>query len=80
MDIATLRHFFGWCFVFNYGMLLLWFAMHMSLHSTLTGLSQRFFNVTPDKYDSATFKGMLFYKLSIFLFNLAPYLALRVIS
>ena len=80
MTIETLRHFFAWCFVFNYAMLLLWFALHMSLHSFLTGLGRRFFNVMPEKYDSATFKGMLFFKLAIFLFNLAPYLALRVIS
>ncbi len=80
MTIEMLRHFFAWCFVFNYAMLLLWFALHMSLHSFLAELGRRFFNVTPDKYDSVTFKGMLFFKLAIFLFNLAPYLALRVIS
>ena len=80
MEIATLRHFFAWCFVFNYAMLLLWFALHMGAHSWLSGLSNRFFNVAPDKYDSVTFNGMLFFKLAIFLFNLAPYLALRVIS
>ena len=80
MTIETLRHFFAWCFVFNYAMLLLWFALHMGLHSWLTGLGRRFFNVAPEKYDSTTLKGMLFFKLAIFLFNLAPYLALRVIS
>lgn len=78
MTIETLRHFFAWCFVVNYAMLLFWFAMHMSLHSWLVGISQRFFRVTPDKYDSATYKGMMLYKLGIFLFNLAPYLALRI--
>ena len=80
MDIATLRHFFAWCFVFDYAMLLLWFGLHMGLHSTFVGLGRRFFNVTPEKYDSMTLYGMLFFKLAIFLFNLAPYLALRVIS
>lgn len=80
MTIEMLRHFFAWCFIFNYGMLLLWFALHMSLHSFFTELGRRFFNVTSDKYDSVTFKGMVFFKLAIFLFNLAPYLALRVTS
>jgi hypothetical protein len=80
MDIETVRHFFAWCTVINYAMLLLWFALHMSLNSWLVGISQRFFRIPPEKYDSATYKGMMFYKLAIFLFNLAPYLALRVIS
>lgn len=80
MTIETVRHFFAWCFVFNYAVLLLWFAMHMGLHSWFTELSRRFFNVPPEKYDSSALMGMLFFKLAIFLFNLAPYLALRVIS
>ena len=78
MTIETLRHFFAWCFVVNYAILLLWFAMHMGLHSWAVGVSQRFFRVTPETYDSTTYRGMLFYKLGIFLFNLAPYLALRI--
>ncbi len=80
MNIDMLRHFFAWCAVINYAMLLLWLALHLGAHSFMTRLSQRFFNVGADKYDSATYKGMLFFKLGIFLFNIAPYLALRIMA
>lgn len=80
MDLVTLRHFFAWCTVFNYAVLLFWFALHMGAHSWLVGLSQRFFRVTPERYDSASYYGMMFYKLGIFLFNLGPYVALRIMA
>ncbi len=72
--------FFLWCAVINYTLLIIWFILHLTLHGLFTGLGQRFFNMSPDRYDSMTCKGMLFFKLAIWLFNLAPYIALRITS
>jgi hypothetical protein len=80
MTAETLRHFFGWCAVFNYALLMLWFLLHLGAHSLLTGLGHRFFNMAPEEYDSMTCRGMLSYKIGIFLFSLAPYLALRLMA
>ena len=80
MTIETLRHFFAWCAVINYAMLILWFALHLTAHGWLVGLSQRFFNVSSEKYDLISLKAMFYYKLSIWLFNIGPYLALRIIG
>ncbi len=80
MTIETLRHFFGWCALINYAVLILWFFLHIGGHSLLTGLGRRFFNMSSEQYDSMTCRGMLFYKLGIFLFSLAPYIALRIMA
>ncbi|MFM9904603.1 MAG: DUF6868 family protein [Pyrinomonadaceae bacterium] len=80
MTIETLRHFFAWSAVINYAMLLLWFFLYLVAHGFFVGLSQRFFGVSAEKYDSISLKAMFFFKLSIWLFCIAPYLALRIMS
>ena len=80
MNIEMLRHFFAWCAVINYAMLLLWFVLHLAAHGLLVSLCQRFFGVPSEKYDSISLKAMFFFKLSIWLFFIAPYLALRIMS
>ena len=80
MTTETLRHFFAWCAVINYAMLIVWFVLHLVAHGWLTGLSQRFFRVSADRYDSITLKAMFYFKLSIWLLNIGPYLALRIIG
>ncbi len=80
MTVETLRHFFGWCAVINYAMLILWFVLHLAAHGFLTGLGQRFFSVRGEKYDSISLKAMFYLKLSIWLLNIGPYLALRIMG
>ena len=80
MTIEMLRHFFAWCAVINYAMLVLWFLLHLVAHGFFVGLSQRFFGVSAEKYDSISLKAMFFFKLAIWLFNIAPYLALRTMA
>jgi hypothetical protein len=80
MNIEMLRHFFAWCTVINFSILILWFVLHLAAHSQLTGLSRRFFSMNTDKYDSMSCKGMLAFKIGIFIFNLAPYIALRIMA
>ena len=80
MTMETLRHFFAWCAVINYAMLMLWFVLHLAAHGWLVGLSQRFFSVSAEKYDSISLKAMFYFKLSIWLLNIGPYLALRIMA
>src|SRR4051794_4993373 len=77
MNIDMLRHFFVWCAIVNYAMLMLWFVLHLSLHGVFIKLGVRFFNMPAEKYDAVTLKGMLFLKLVIWAFNITPYLVLR---
>ena len=80
MTIETLRHFFAWCTVINFAILMLWFILYKVLHSWMTGIAQRFYNVSAENYDSMNLNGMFNYEIGIFLFSLAPYLALRIMA
>lgn len=80
MNIEMLRHFFGWCSVLNYAVLLLWFFLHIVAHGPLLALCSRFFGVDSVTFDSISLKAMFFFKLSIWMFFIAPYLALRVMA
>jgi len=79
MNIESIRHFFAWCTLINFVLLILWCLLTLGIPS-LTGLVIRLFNLDADKFRSLNFAGIMYYKLGIILFNLAPYLALRIIG
>jgi hypothetical protein len=77
-DIQTITTFLGWCTVINIGLLSFYTIWLMafrnftkSVHSTLLGVDQ-------DMLDAAYFQYLANYKLAMIIFNLAPYLALRI--
>jgi len=40
----------------------------------------KWFNLSVDKFDAIHYAGMALFKTAILLFNLAPYLALRIVG
>ena len=80
MTMDQLRHFFGWCALFNIGVFILWFLLCVTARPLLMDLSRRYFHVSEEAYDKGMFYGITFYKLSIILFMLTPYLTLRVLK
>jgi hypothetical protein len=43
-------------------------------------IHSRWFKISLEEFHSIHYKGMAFYKLSIFVLNLAPYIALLIID
>ena len=80
MTIETLRHFFGWCSLINYVILLLWLFIYLFLKPMLFGVASRLFKMSDEQTRVATYTGMSYFKMGIMLFNLAPYIALRLMS
>lgn len=80
MTIDQLRYFFGWCALFNYALLIIWFLLCVLGRGLLMGLCRKFFNISEETYDKGMFYGITFYKLAIILFTLMPYLTLRVLK
>ena len=79
MTIETLRHFFGWCALLNYAILLFWCALTFWAPGLLR-LATRLFGLTDEQFRSLNYAGISFYKLAIILFTLVPYLALRIMA
>lgn len=64
----------------NYAALLLWLLFFAFARDWLHELHGRWFRLTEERFDAIHYAGMALYKLAILLFNLAPYLALRIVA
>jgi hypothetical protein len=69
-----------WCLAINYIVLLFWFAAFIFAHGWMFRLHSRWFHISEDRFDSIHYTGMAIYKVSILLFNLVPYIALRIMA
>ena len=80
MTPDALASFFGWCTIINVGILLfaavllLWMRGPVSrIHGKMTGLSE-------EDVARAYFQFLAHYKIAILMFNLVPYIALKLAS
>lgn len=80
MTIEIIRDALLWCIVINMGLLLWWLLFFVTAHDWMYRLHSKWFAISTEKFDSIHYAGMAFFKISIFLFNLVPYFALRIVS
>jgi len=79
MNVETLRAALLWCTVINYAMLVLWAAL-VFLAPGFVQWHGRWFKMPVEQFNAVHYGGMLLYKLGVLLFNLVPYIALRIVS
>ena len=80
MTIDALRAFFGWCSVINVALLLFSFIMLTALRPLVYRVHGKMFNLSKETIDSSLYTWIGYYKIAIFMFNIAPYFALRIIG
>ena len=80
MDIKTLRRFFAWCTVIDYAILLLWFLLFVFARGWLVGVSGGNYGVLESTVVAMSLGGIGLFKLGVMMFNLVPYIALRIAS
>lgn len=80
MTIETLSAVLGWSAIINYIVLLVWFLVFACWHDFIYNLHSRWFNLRLETFDAMHYISMALFKLGILLFNLVPWLALRVIA
>jgi len=78
MTVDILREFFGWCFVINYLLLMIWYLLFTLAHDWMYRLHGKWFKLSVERFDSVHYASMGFFKLSLLLFNLTPYIALCI--
>ena len=79
MTIEILSAVLGWSTIINMSILTLWFFLFMFAHDWLHQLHSKWFKLPAENFDTIHYAGMAFYKISIFLFNLVPFLALHIV-
>jgi hypothetical protein len=80
MTVEAVQGVLLWCVAVNYGILLLWFLVFWFGHDWMFRLHSRWFHMSMERFDTIHYVCMAVYKLGILLFNLAPYVALRLIG
>ena len=80
MTLDSLREFFGICSLINIGILLYWFLVLMLAKGFVYRMHKTWFNLSDEKLDEIHYKALAFFKLSIFIFNIVPYFALRIMG
>ena len=64
-------------FLFGLALLLLWFLLYLITPNWMFELNANWFNVSKGDFDLINYFGMGFFKISIILFFLLPYLAIK---
>lgn len=80
MTHDELRIFFGWCTVINVAFLFYWSLMFVCARGFVYKVHTRWFKLSDERFDALHYGGLAFYKIVIFVFNLAPWVALTVMG
>lgn len=78
MSIEVVRDLLAWCTVINYVILLIWFFFMALANDWMFRIHTKWFKIKKEKFDEIHYLGMAIYKILILLFNLVPYLTLRI--
>ena len=80
MELAVIRAFFAWCLVFNLALLLWWAFFLMFAHDWTYRLHRKWFKISVEQFDAIHYAAIAAFKLGVFMFNLVPYFALRIMG
>ncbi len=80
MPIETLQEILGWCSLINMGLLLWWFLAFVFAHDWMYDLDSRWFKLSVEQFDAIHYGAMGVMKMMVFVFNLVPYVVLRILA
>ena len=78
MNIEFALKFLGWCTLINWILLAVWATFFCLGGSWMYGLHGKWFKISRETFDATHYAGMAFFKIVIIVFNLVPYLVLRL--
>ena len=80
MNVETLLAFLGWCTLINLGLLIWWSLFVVFAHDWTYQMHSKWFKISVEKFDSMHYSLMGMFKMGVIIFNLVPYLALRIVT
>lgn len=79
ISVDILTTFIGWCLVINAGVLVFSTIILVLMKGQISSIHSKLFGVNQEDLSSIYFQYLGNYKLVIIVFNLVPYIALKVI-
>jgi len=80
VGINEIRDVLMWCTIINFGILMVWFAMFACAGNWIYRYHGKWFPMSREAFNAAHYSLMGLFKLAIFVFNLVPYVALRIVG
>jgi len=80
MVIEKIRSVLGWCIVLNIGLLLWWVLWMIFAHDWVYQVQSLVVDISVEEMDIIHYSAMAFHKLLIIVFNVVPYIALRIVG
>lgn len=75
-----LKHMLAWCLVIDYSILIVWAVFSLIGREWFGRTWGSMFDIPPEKVRSINFLCIAIFKMGVIIFNLVPYLALRIMS
>lgn len=79
MKIEIIRAALAWSTVINMVFLIWWLLILTLAHDWVYRLHRKWFKLSVESFDTIHYSGIGLFKICIFVFNLVPYLALRIV-
>jgi hypothetical protein len=79
MSIEQLTSFFAWCTLLNMAFLISATIALCAMRGFAMSIHSRMFGVSTSDLPNIYFKYLAYFKIAVIVFNLTPYLALRII-
>jgi len=79
MDLFTLTSFLGWCTILNISLLLFTSLMLILMRDSISKLHSKLFGVDEKQLAEFYFQYLAHYKIVIIVFNLVPYISMKLI-
>ena len=78
--IESLTEFIGWCAFINIGMLTVTSVLILLLRNPISNIHGKMFGLGTTDVLNAYFQYLAQYKIAIIVFNIVPYIALKIMS
>ncbi|MBT8066689.1 MAG: hypothetical protein KJO09_05575 [Gammaproteobacteria bacterium] len=79
-SIQTLATFFGWCTVINFAAIVIVFVFSNFLHEFIGRVFSTMFGVAEAVAKETLLRVLMQYRVAFVVFNLVPYIALKIMS
>jgi hypothetical protein len=79
-SLATLTEFFGWCTALNLGVLVVAALFASLMRGTMVNIHGKLYGLGEADLTHQYFQYLAQYKIAIFVLNLTPYIALKIMA
>lgn len=79
-EINTLTAFLGWCSILNIGVLMFSTLTLMLMKESIINLHSKLFGINQSHLPEMYFQYLANYKIAIIVFNLVPYITLKLLN